>query len=174
MRRRGFVAAGSAVAALTAWAASTGVANGAGKSKSMGLETFKKVILAWRRGDLDAVLANVTDDIVWHSHVGSPPVLGKAAMRTVLQTLAASMKDVRWRLVNHAESGSMLFAEGVEEFVNPAGHRVALPYMGIAVFRGGLIAEWRDYFDRALYDRMKSGEVSPEYIRALVARPGVP
>ena len=140
----------------------------------MHLGIVEEVILAWRRGDIEAALSHVADDVVWHSHVGSPPLLGKAAMRELMKTLAGSMRDVRWRVVSHAESGDSFFAEGVEEFVTPAGHRVALPYMGIMVFRGRLIAEWRDYFDRALYDRMKSGEATPDYIAALAARPGVP
>jgi limonene-1,2-epoxide hydrolase len=172
MERRGFIQMAAAAAATTAGAAAASATRKRGSS--MHLSIVEEVIRAWRRGDIEAALIHVADDIVWHSHVGSPPLLGKAAMRDLMKTLAGSMRDVRWRVVSHAESGDSFFAEGVEEFVTPAGHRVALPYMGIMVFRGRLIAEWRDYFDRALYDRMKSGEPSPDYIAALAARPGVP
>lgn len=138
------------------------------------IDRMTSLIEAWKIGDLDAVLAHVTDDIVWHSHVGSPPTLGKAAMRPVLEVLAASMQDVRWRVVYSAESGDRLLVEGIEEFVGTEGQHVALPYMGIMTFRGSLIAEWRDYFDRDLYNKLKAGEASPDYIQQLTSRPGIP
>ncbi len=97
------------------------------------------------------MLARVTEDVAWHTHLGSPPVNGKAAMRAVLQKLVAGM----------------VLVEGVDEFNSPDGRRVALPYMGIMAFTGALISEWRDYFDRALFDRMKQGEAMPD-------RPGEP
>jgi len=41
-------------------------------------ETVKAVITGWRRGDLKAVVDQLADDIVWHCHLGSPPIVGKA------------------------------------------------------------------------------------------------
>jgi limonene-1,2-epoxide hydrolase len=127
----------------------------------------------WHRKDLKAVLARVTDDIVWHTHVGTPPVRGKAAMSQTLDKLAIEMQQSRWRVFEHAERGDHLFVEGVDEFTTPAGKRVALPYAGVYRFRGTLICEWRDYFDRPLYDRMKAGEPFPDDIDALISRPAV-
>jgi len=40
------------------------------------------------------------------------------------------------------------------------------------VFRGGLLSEWRDYFDRALFNRLKAGEPIPPDTAALADRPG--
>ena len=51
------------------------------ESDSKKLDRVTGMIKDWRRKDIDAVLAHVTDDIVWHSHVGSPPIIGKEAMR---------------------------------------------------------------------------------------------
>jgi hypothetical protein len=52
--------------------------------------------------------------------------------------------------------------------------RVAIPYMGIMAFRGTLICEWRDYFDRGLFDRLKAGETPPPEIAELLNRPAIP
>ena len=49
------------------------------------------------------------------------------------------------------QNGDSVFLEGVDDFVNPEGRRVVLPYAGVLVFRGPLIAQWRDYFDRNLF-----------------------
>ena len=47
---------------------------------------------------------------------------------------------------------------------------MVLPYAGVLVFRGGRIAEWRDYFDRGLFNKLKAGEPAPDYIVALSTR----
>lgn len=133
-------------------------------------ETVKAVITGWRRGDLKSVLDLCADDIVWHSHVGSPPIVGKLAMQKFMETLAGQMREVRWRIFDYAEAGDAAFSEGVDDFLTPDGRRVALPYAGILRFRDGKIIEWRDYFDRGLFDRLKAGEEPPPHIAALAAR----
>jgi len=72
-------------------------------------------------------------------------------------------------------NGNQIFMEGVDDFVMIKDQRrVAIPYLGTMVFRDGLISEWRDYFDRGLFDRLKAGEAPPPDIAALADRPGVP
>jgi limonene-1,2-epoxide hydrolase len=132
--------------------------------------TVKAVITGWRRGDLKAVVDLLADDIVWHSHVGSPPVVGKEAAEKLMAALATQMLDVRWRIFHYAESGDAALIEGVDDFAMPDGRRVTLPYAGIMRFRDGKITEWRDYFDRGLFDRLKAGEASPPHIAALTGR----
>ena len=171
MDRRNFVAAapwvaaGGAVAGAPVAAAAASVAAG-----GQHFEVMKAVILGWRQGDRQAVIARCADDIVWYSHVGSPPIVGKEAAARFMEVLAGQMKDVRWRIFGYAEHGDTAFAEGVDEFTSPEGRQVALPYAGIMRFRDGLITEWRDYFDRGLFDRLKAGEAPPPHIAALTGR----
>jgi limonene-1,2-epoxide hydrolase len=80
------------------------------------------------------------------------------------------MNDVRWRIFQYAQNGDTMFLEGVDDFVNPEGRRVVIPYAGVLVFRGKLVAEWRDYFDRNLFNKIKAGEAAPDYITALEGR----
>ena len=169
MNRRTFVKATGATT-LTAAAARGGAA---GKTPYLDLVT--SLIADWRRKDVDAVLARVTEDIVWYSHVGTPPKIGKAAMRAFLEPFGAAISEVRWRIFGHAVSGQQIFLEGVDDFVLIAEkRRVAIPYAGVMTFRGSLISEWRDYFDRALFDRLKAGEPAPPEITKLLDRPAIP
>lgn len=170
MDRRTFVKATGA----TTLAVSAG-SKGAGASDTAYLDAVTGLIFDWRRKDVDAVLARVTDDVVWYSHVGTPPKLGKAAMRAFLEPFGAALTDVKWRIFGHAVSGQQIFLEGVDDFVLVANQqRVAIPYAGVMTFRGSLISEWRDYFDRGLFDRLKAGEPAPPDITKLLDRPGIP
>lgn len=156
------VAAGSALASGT-----SGAAHGAH------FERVKAVIMGWRRKDLAAVLELCADDIVWYSHVGSPPIVGKSAMASFMEKLSDQMKVVRWRIFHYAEHGDIVFSEGVDDFTAPDGKEVAIPYAGVFRFRDGKIVEWRDYFDRASFDRFKSGEAPAEHMRVLMDRPAL-
>ncbi|HXW09147.1 MAG TPA: nuclear transport factor 2 family protein [Steroidobacteraceae bacterium] len=137
------------------------------------LQVLREVILAWRRKDLDAMLQHIDDDIAWHSHVGSPPLQGKVAMREFATRLTAQMQEIRWRLFEAARDGDRLHVEGVDDFVSNDGRRVVVPYAGVMRFRDGRIVEWRDYFDRALFERLKAGEPLPAYLEGLANRPAL-
>lgn len=137
------------------------------------LQVLREVILAWRRKDLDAMLEHNDDDIAWHSHVGSPPLQGKAAMREFATRLTSQMQEIHWRLFEAARDGDTLHVEGVDDFVSTDGRRVVVPYAGVMRVRDGRIVEWRDYFDRALFDRLKAGEPLPVYLEALANRPAL-
>jgi limonene-1,2-epoxide hydrolase len=134
------------------------------------IEQVTALITDWRRKDIKSVMSRVTDDIAWHTHVGSPPVNGKPAMEQMMNTLATQMNDVKWRIFHYAQNENRIFLEGADDFVNPEGRRVVLPYAGVLAFRGTLISEWRDYFDRNLFNKLKAGEPAPDYIEALTAR----
>jgi limonene-1,2-epoxide hydrolase len=135
---------------------------------------FIGLITAWQRHDVDAVIAYMADDIVWYAFVGSAPIKGKAAVRTALTAMAPRRTAEHWRIFNYATSGNRLYVEGVDDFADQAGHRIAVPYMGIVEFRDQLIVGWRDYFDAGLLKRMQDGESIPAEIEPLVSRPGQP
>ena len=163
------------LAALGSVAAGSSVGFAAGNADKASFATVAKLILEWRRKDVDAVMAHIAEDIVWHSHVGSPVVRGKAAMRAVLEQMAMGITDIRWRIHHYSINGNQIFMEGVDDFVMlKEQRRVAIPYLGTMIFRRGLISEWRDYFDLDLFRRMKAGEVPSPEIVALADRPGVP
>ena len=168
MNRRHFLEAST----LTAGIVASGAA-GATDAAADPLQVLRAVIVAWRRKDLEAMLQYIDDDIAWHSHVGSPPIQGKAAMREFATRLTTQMKEIHWRVFEAARDGDRLHVEGVDDFVSNEGRRVVIPYAGVLKFRDGRIVEWRDYFDRALFDRLKAGEPLPAYLEVLANRPAL-
>ena len=137
-------------------------------------EILKTLIDAWKRADIDTVASLMTDDIVWHYATAiAPPLEGKTASVEFLTKFRGTMGEVTWRIFHHAESGPLLFLEGVDEYVGNDGVRVAAPYAGVLEFRDGKVCAWRDYFDMGLVKRMKAAEAAPDYVEALIARPAV-
>lgn len=140
------------------------------------LQTFLDLVADWKRGDLDAVAARLSPDIVWHfSATTKPPAIGREASIAFLTAYGQVSTHSRLRLFTHAETSGRLFYEAAEDFDTPDGRRVLVPYAGIVDFSpDGLITGWRDYFDRALIDGQVAGTASlPDFAQDLVEREGV-
>jgi limonene-1,2-epoxide hydrolase len=137
-------------------------------------QAFLGLVRAWRKHDIDAVLAKLAEDIVWYPAVGSPPVQGRDGVRKVLEQFAPKRKEENWTIFHHAVNGDRLFVEGMDAYVDDQGRRIAVPYAGVLEFRDGLIVGWRDYFDISMLNRMKAGEPIPDAIQPLISRPGEP
>ncbi len=132
---------------------------------------FQTVIDAWTRKDVEAVMARMTDDIVWHYAAAiAPPARGKAEARAFIDRFGAGIATVRWRIFAHAETADRLFVEGVDEYTTTDGVDVAAPYAGVIEFRDELICGWRDYVDRGTIDAMKGGGAYPPQVVELLAR----
>jgi len=113
------------------------------------LETVNKIIASWDARDFDTFLDLLTDDIVYHSHVGSPEHRGKPAIRAFLEQYDSNNADVDWRILNHAENGDRFLLEGrVDQFNTETNQNITHRYMGIFEFRDGKVCGWRDYFQK--------------------------
>jgi len=135
------------------------------------LDQFLKIIAAWTRKDIDAVLGMMSDDIVWHYAAGAqPPLVGKAAARKFMTRFAADIAHVRWRVFHHAETADRLFVEGVDEYTTPQGVVVTAPYAGVIEFAGDLVTGWRDYVDVGIIAAQRSGETAAPHVKALAAQ----
>ena len=110
------------------------------------IDTVRAVMEAMQRRDIDAFLEHLTEDIEYHFHVGSRPLLGKDWVRRFLNKYDAGNTEVVWTISTFAENGDKLLVEGLEEYVDESGEAVKHPYMGIFEFRDGRICGWRDYF----------------------------
>ena len=122
-------------------------------------DVVKSIILAWRKLDVEAVLALVDDNIVWYSHAGGKaPFKGKEAMRKFIVALGSGIKENRWRVFAMAEQGDTVYCEGVDDFTLTDGKLIIVPYLGMMKVRNGLVVEWRDYFDGGLLAKMNKGE----------------
>lgn len=138
-------------------------------------DILRQVIAAWQAKDIEAVLAHMSDDIVWHyAAAGMPPVRGKDAARKLLGRFHGDMHGIEWRIFAHAEAGDRLFIEGVDDYTTAAGRRVAAPYAGVLEFRGDLICGWRDYVDLGVIAQQKAGEGLSRQVAELLDRPVAP
>ena len=132
------------------------------------IETIEGLIKAWGRHEVQGVLDLLTDDVVYHFHVGTRPLCGKVWVRKFLEKFGDGQREIRWRIKNHAQNANVLLVEGVDDYVDREGRRIRTPYMGIFEFRDGLICGWRDYLDSSLIAQAEAGESSPEWLEDLI------
>lgn len=112
------------------------------------MDTVAAVMQANVDQDDEKFLSYLTDDIVYHYHVGSRPLEGKEWVRKFLNKYREITADVKWEVKRYAETDNELFVEGYEEYLDTRTNEViAHPYMGIFEFRDGKISAWRDYFE---------------------------
>ncbi|BAN00959.1 nuclear transport factor 2 family protein [Ilumatobacter coccineus] len=138
-------------------------------SSSPQVDAVDAIIDAWRRHDIDTVLDQLHDDVVFTFAIGQRPAVGKARVRQMLEFLQGHQTQVRWRTINSAQNGDMVFTEGVDDYVNPAGHRVQTPHATVFEFDGDKIVAWRDYYDQRQMEQAEAGEPLSEWGAALVA-----
>jgi len=112
------------------------------------MDTVAAVMQANVDQDDEKFLSYLTDDIVYHYHVGSRPLEGKEWVQKFLNKYREITADVKWEVKRYAETENELFVEGYEEYLDTRTNEViAHPYMGIFEFRDGKISAWRDYFE---------------------------
>jgi len=121
-------------------------------------DAVQRYIDAMKAKDLQASLDCFTDDCVYYLHVGTRPFVGKEFMRKGLNVLWPHQVSSRWRIVNYLEDANKILFEGVDEYDQPDGTTVSMPYMGIYQIRDGKIWHARDYFDMPGYLDMTKGK----------------
>ena len=98
--------------------------------------------------DHESFLSHLSDDIEYHYHVGSRPLIGKEWVQKFLNKYDSITEDVVWRIDRYAEVDDCLLLEGYEEYTDlRTGDRIAHPYMGVFEFSGDKVTGWRDYFE---------------------------
>jgi limonene-1,2-epoxide hydrolase len=148
--------------------------NHEGKTMVSKIETYLSIIEIWKGKDVEAVLAHLTDDVIWHYAAAiEPPLRSKQEARVWLTKFGGAVTDSKWRVINYSETETQLFIEGIEEYMTPAGIRIVLPYSGVYDFKGSKISGWRDYFDRGLTNRLQEGEAVPDFVEELAAKSAV-
>lgn len=132
------------------------------------IDVIRSAMAAWARHDIDGVLEHVSPTIEWHYQVGSKPVLGRDRMRKMLEGLQQHQRESKWRLVRYAEADGFVMIEAVDDYTNPDGHRVRVPYMGVYEFDAMTITAWRDYVDLGLIMKAEAGEEPGEWLASLI------
>ena len=121
------------------------------------LDRFKAFVACWERRDADAVMAAMADGIVY-ANVGLSLMHTREEARAFLGPFLAGASQVEWVVHHAAEAadGSVL-TERTDRFLM-GGKWVEIALMGGFVFDAeGMIAEWRDYFDEAGFQKQMAG-----------------
>lgn len=132
---------------------------------SSNTELVERYIAALRAGDLDAAGAVFSDDLEYHFHVGSKPIIGKERFLKMLRAVGPHQINSRIRITSIAETANGVLYEAVDEHDDTTvNQHVVLPYMGSYEIRDGAIAVARDYFDMGVYDAAKAGAERPAWL----------
>ena len=111
-------------------------------------ERFRAAQQAIITQDDEAFLDLLTDDVEYHYHVGTRPLIGKEWVQKFLIKYREVTSDAQWVIHNHAENGNVLFTEGIEEYFDVRSQMtISHPYAGVIEFRDGKIVKWKDYFE---------------------------
>ena len=133
------------------------------------IAVFETLVASWNLGEIDKVLALMTDDVSWHVAVGAfAPLVGKADVAEFLAKLRSDMAETKWRIMRSAEAGDLLFVEGVDAYRRTDGTEVAMPYAAVVEFSGSRISAWRDYLDTRRMEKLREGKPPPDHLRDLV------
>jgi limonene-1,2-epoxide hydrolase len=109
------------------------------------LETVNAFLTAAAKRDYDTALPLLTEDVVYQN-MPIAAVKGRDEVKGQLEALLAMGGDSEWKVLHEVADGNVVMNERMDRFMI-GGKWAELPVMGVFVFRDGLIAEWRDYFD---------------------------
>lgn len=123
---------------------------------SSNLERVLHFIELWKSRDLNALLAEMTEDCFYHN-IPWPPMNGHTEIAAGLSAFLGDASEIEWLVHHAAESASgVVLTERVDRF--KIGDRwIELPVMGTFELRDGKIARWRDYFDSAQFQAAMAG-----------------
>ncbi len=105
--------------------------------------------------DVDVLLGYFAADAVYHN-MPTQPAVGLEAIRQTLSGFVTRMESGGWEVLNQLSAGDLVMNERVDRFRLP-GKEIALPVAGVFRVRDGKIAEWRDYFDMATWQKQAAG-----------------
>jgi uncharacterized protein (TIGR02246 family) len=114
---------------------------------------FERRRRAWLDGDLDGYLACWTDDMAIVTPRRLEPLRGKDAYAALARRAFEEGRPRRLDFHHLAVDGDVVLCEFTGEGERPDGSRFAWDGMGRGILRDGLIAEWREYWDPADFDR---------------------
>jgi limonene-1,2-epoxide hydrolase len=106
---------------------------------------------AWKRRNLDEIMAFFAEDAVYHN-MPMEPAKGTAAIRNVINTFLPMASAVEFKILHSAAAGNVVINERVDIF-QMGPKKIELPVAGVFELRNGKIAAWRDYFDMAAWTR---------------------
>jgi limonene-1,2-epoxide hydrolase len=113
------------------------------------LETVNAFMSCIESKDIDAAVALLADDVSYEN-MPIDPVVGREAVRQVLEGFLKPAAQIEWRVLTEYEVNSTVINERLDRFQIGDGW-LELPVAGFFEVNDGLITLWRDYFDMGSY-----------------------
>ena len=101
--------------------------------------------------DATRLASYLTEDAVYHN-IPMAPITGRDKIAAALGGMASQFTSCGWEVKHQVASGDVVMNERIDRFTI-GGKEVEIPVMGTFVLRDGKIAEWRDYFDLAMWQK---------------------
>lgn len=116
-------------------------------------QAYLGLLRAWEHGGADAMSAKIrelfTDDCVW-VQPGLATATGPDEAIAIVQSWGAAFSTFELEIRHVASTGDAVLVERVDIFKRDDGSTfLSLPVVGVAEFRDGKIAQWREYYDSA-------------------------
>jgi limonene-1,2-epoxide hydrolase len=134
-------------ASMLTLAAASMPASAASVDDTAKLAVARTMIEAWNNKDWNKVVNLFTPDGSLNSMMVQP-IIGREAIGRRLATLTDGLETIRLNIRNMGVINGQVFLERQDEFVFK-GKPGKVPVVGVLVIEGGLVKEWREYYDRA-------------------------
>jgi len=119
-------------------------------------ETVTALIRANEARDVDAILALLTDDVLYEN-VPMSVMHGHDEVRALLGPFVEGATKVAWEVLHQVEQGDVVMNERVDRFWLGDGSLIEIRVAGLFEVRDGKVAVWRDYFDLAAFNAQMPG-----------------
>jgi steroid delta-isomerase-like uncharacterized protein len=83
------------------------------------LESARRALAAWNRGDPDGVVADMADDVIWRDVALGMPLQGRPALRQATKAYMAAFPDMRVEM----NSSTIEWPRMVQEWTSTGTHR---------------------------------------------------
>jgi limonene-1,2-epoxide hydrolase len=115
--------------------------------------TVRNFVKEWDTPAPDAarLATYFTEDAVYHN-IPMDPIKGREAIQKALGGMSGAMQSAGWEIKHQVANGNVVMNERVDKFTM-GGKALSIPVVGVFVLRDGKIAEWRDYFDMAMFQK---------------------
>ncbi|MFW2829645.1 limonene-1,2-epoxide hydrolase family protein [Sphingomonas sp. ID0503] len=113
-------------------------------------ETVSAFLAEWPKGvaELGRSFEGYLADDLDYENVGLTHTRTKAEAKALIENFAPGLDNIALDMLAVSEDGERVFTERVDHLRRKDGSVIAsIRVLGIFIVRGGLIVEWRDYFD---------------------------
>jgi len=114
-------------------------------------------VSSWQKKNIDEILDYFLEDAVYINIPIDPPNVGKAAIRSAIETFLGMAEALEFIVHHQGETADgLVLNERTDRFLIN-GKWIALPVMGVFELQNGKIKAWRDYFDIGQFTRQMAG-----------------